>query len=176
MLFQPTKIAGVVQIDLEPVRDERGFFARSWCRDEFLKNGLSGSLSQCNVSGTRAKGTLRGLHYQEEPHAEAKLIRCTKGAIYDVAVDLRRNSRTFRQWVAAELTADNHRMLYVPEGCAHGFLTLEDDCEVFYQMSQFYYPESGRGVRWNDPAFGIAWPGEVHVISERDAAYPDFGV
>lgn len=158
----------------EPIQDERGFFARSWCVKEFREDGLNPNLVQCNISGNYQKGTLRGLHYQADPHGEAKLVRCTSGAIYDVALDLRRSSMTYRKWTGAELTAANHRALYIPEGCAHGFLTLEDDSEVFYQMSEFYCPEAARGVRWNDSAFGIAWPGEVKVISERDRAYPNF--
>jgi dTDP-4-dehydrorhamnose 3,5-epimerase len=174
MIFRETKIAGVFEIQLEPVFDDRGFFARSWCRKEFEAHGLNPGLAQCNVSSSTRKGTLRGLHFQSAPHAETKLIRCTKGSIVDIALDLRPTSPTFKQWTAVNLTAENHSMLYVPQGCAHGFLTLEDDCEVFYQMSEFYHPEAAQGVRWNDPAFGIEWPGEVKVISSRDSSYPDF--
>src|SRR4029077_9342907 len=130
--------------------------------------------AQCSVSFNTLRGTLRGMHYQTAPYAETKLVRCTRGAIYDVVVDLRPNSATFRNWIAVPLTAENHRMVYVPEGCAHGFLTLEHQTEVFYQMTEFYNPESARGVRWNDPAFRIDWPEEVQVISERDRTYPDF--
>jgi dTDP-4-dehydrorhamnose 3,5-epimerase len=130
---------------------------------------------QCSISFNARKGTLRGLHYQAVPHAETKLVRCTKGAIYDVVVDLRPRSPTFREWTAVELTAEKRNMVYVPEGCAHGFLTLEDESEVFYQMSEFYDAESARGVRWDDPAFQIAWPGKVEVISERDRTYPNIG-
>ena len=161
-------------IQSEPVLDERGFFARSWCQKEFASHGLNSQLVQCNISGNVRKGTLRGMHYQTAPYAETKLIRCTRGSIFDVALDLRPNSQTYKRWTAAVLTAGNHHMLCIPEGCAHGFLTLEDDCEVFYQMSEFYHPESARGVRWNDPAFGIEWPGKAEVISTRDASYPDF--
>jgi dTDP-4-dehydrorhamnose 3,5-epimerase len=174
MIFSQTKIGGVWEIELQPKYDERGFFARSWCFEEFVAHGLNSKLAQCSVSFNDCRGTLRGMHYQVAPHSEAKLIRCTKGSIYDVALDLRPGSSTLKQWTAAILTADNRRMLYVPEGCAHGFLTLEDRCEVFYQISEFYDPNAGRGVRWNDPAFGIAWPEDVKVISSRDASYPDF--
>lgn len=174
MIFNRMKIGGVWEIELQPKSDERGFFARSWCFEEFVAHGLNPKLVQCNVSFNDSRGTLRGMHYQVAPYSEAKLIRCTRGSVYDVALDLRSDSSTFKQWAAAILTADNHRMLYVPEGCAHGFLTLEDRCEVFYQISEFYDPKSGRGVRWNDPAFSIAWPENVKVISARDASYPDF--
>ena len=174
MIFHRTKIARVCEIEMERKSDERGFFARTWCRQEFETQGLNSNLVQSSVSFNHLKGTLRGMHYQAAPHAEAKLIRCTRGAIFDVAVDLRPSSPTFKQWASATLTSENHRMLYVPEGCAHGFLTLEDNCEVFYQISEFYAPEAGRGLRWNDPAFGIVWPGEVKVISPRDASYSDF--
>jgi len=174
MIFHKTKLPGVFEIHLDPRTDERGFFARSWCQNEFEEHGLNPLTVQCNVSFNARKGTLRGMHDQAAPHAEAKVVRCTGGAIYDVAVDLRRESPTFKQWVGATLTAQNRHMLYVPEGCAHGFLTLEDATEVFYQMSEFYYPELARGVRWNDPEFNIAWPAKVEVISERDRTYPDF--
>ena len=174
MIFRSTKIAGVFEIELEGKPDERGFFARSWCCDEFAAQGLNSRLAQCSISFNHRQGTLRGMHFQAAPHSEAKLIRCTKGAVYDVALDLRRDSPTFRQWTSAVLTADNHLMLYIPEGCAHGFLTLEDNCEIFYQISEFYAPEAARGVRWNDAAFAIDWPGKVNVISSRDASYPDF--
>lgn len=175
MTFHETKIPGVFEIYLEPQYDQRGFFARAWCEKEFEKNGMNPRLIQCNVSFSARKGTLRGMHYQAPPFAEAKLLRCTKGSIYDVVLDLRVQSPTFKQWVAIVLTAENRSMAYVPEGCAHGFLTLEDETEVFYQMSQFHNAESARGVRWDDPAFQIAWPGKVEVISERDRSYPDFG-
>lgn len=174
MIFQRTKLPGTVEIAIEPHPDERGFFARSWCREEFRSNGLSSDLAQCNISFNARKGTLRGMHYQTPPFEEAKVVRCIKGSIYDVVLDLRPDSSTFKQWVGAELSAINRNMIYVPEGCAHGFLTLEDETEVFYQMSESYHPESARGVRWDDPQFGIEWPGEVVVISERDRTYPDF--
>jgi dTDP-4-dehydrorhamnose 3,5-epimerase len=174
MIFNKTKLHGVFEIYFEPVADARGFFARCWCQKEFERNGLNSRLVQCSVSYNARKGTLRGLHYQSEPAPEAKLVRCTNGAIYDVVVDLRRHSPTFRSWIAATLTATNRNMIYVPEGCGHGFLTLEDDTEVFYQMSEFYHADLTRGVRWDDPAFGISWPGPVEVISERDRTYADF--
>jgi dTDP-4-dehydrorhamnose 3,5-epimerase len=174
VLFEETRLPGVFEILLEQHTDERGFFARSWCQKEFEAHGLNPRLVQCNISFNARKGTLRGMHYQAAPHAEAKLVRCTRGAIYDVVVDLRPGSPTYRNWIAAELSATNRRMLYIPEGCGHGFLTLEDETEVFYQMSEFYHAESARGVRWNDPAFRIDWPERIEVISERDGAYPDF--
>lgn len=174
MILRPTRIGGAFEIDLQQHIDDRGFFARSWCRREFEENQLNPRLVQCNISFNARKGTLRGMHYQAAPFAEAKLIRCTRGSIYDVVVDLRRDSPTFRDWVAVVLTAEKRNMMYVPEGCAHGFLTLEDNTEVFYQMSEFYNPDSARGFRWNDPAFKIHWPGTVEVISKRDQTYSDF--
>lgn len=174
MMFHETKLRGAFEIHLDPHADDRGFFARSWCQKEFEAHGLNPKLVQCNISFNTRKGTLRGMHFQAPPHAEAKLVRCTKGAIYDVVVDLRPSSPTYREWVTAVLTATNRRVIYVPEGCGHGFLTLEDETEVFYQMSEFYNPESARGVRWNDPAFQIVWPEKVEVISERDGTYPNF--
>jgi len=174
MIFRDTKIPGAFEIHPEPILDERGFFARTWCRKEFEAHGLNPQLVQCSVSLSTRRGTLRGMHYQAAPFAEAKLVRCTRGAIYDVAVDLRPQSPTYKAWTAVTLTAENRHMLYVPEGCAHGFLTLEDASEVFYQMSEFYNAESARGVRWDDPAFEIAWPEKLQVISERDRSYPNF--
>ncbi|MGB6130425.1 MAG: dTDP-4-dehydrorhamnose 3,5-epimerase [Acidobacteriaceae bacterium] len=174
MQFFETGLSGAFKISIEPRCDERGFFARTWCCREFAAHGLNPALVQCNISVNTRRGTLRGVHYQAAPHQEAKLVRCTRGAIYDVVVDLREASSTFKQWIGVELTAQNHEMLYIPEGCGHGFLTLEDDTEVFYQMSQFYEETAARGVRWNDPAFGIEWPGAVEVISDRDAQYPLF--
>ncbi|HEX3159055.1 MAG TPA: dTDP-4-dehydrorhamnose 3,5-epimerase [Gemmatimonadaceae bacterium] len=174
MRFIETRIPGAFIVDIEPRRDERGFFARSWCRDEFRAAGLEADLAQCSISYNATRGTLRGMHYQAAPHGEAKLVRCTAGAIHDVIVDLRPGSPTFCQWVATELTASSHRMLYVPDGLAHGFQTLEDGSEVFYQMSVPYHASSARGVRWNDPAFDIAWPLAHPLLSERDRSYPDF--
>lgn len=176
MKFTATPIPGVMVIDVEPHCDERGFFARSWCREEFVQHGLNPSLVQCNISFNARKGTLRGMHYQTPPHAEAKLVRCTRGGIYDVIIDLRADSPAFGNWFGAFLTADNRSALYVAEGCAHGFITLEDSTEVFYQMSEFYSPGASTGVRWDDPRFGIRWPAEVEVISERDRTYPDFSL
>ena len=175
MIFSQAEISGVWLIEPERLQDERGFFARTWDRDAFSDSGLNPQLVQCSVSFNRKRGTLRGLHYQSAPHEEGKLVRCTSGAVFDVALDLRAESPTFRAWFGAELSADNRLALYVPEGCAHGFLTLEDSTEVHYQMTEFYVPEAARGVRWDDPAFGIMWPGEVEVISDRDRTYPDFG-
>jgi dTDP-4-dehydrorhamnose 3,5-epimerase len=174
MIFKDTGIDGVWVIEPERHEDERGFFARTWDPDEFAERGLNPELAQCSISFNRARGTLRGLHHQAEPHEEAKLVRCTSGAIFDVAVDLRPDSSTFRDWFGVELSAENRLALYVPEGCAHGFLTLADDSEVHYQISQAYAPDAGRGVRWDDPAFAIGWPGDVVVINERDGSYPDF--
>lgn len=177
MLFNETKLPGIYVIELQRLDDERGFFGRSFCRNEFSRQGLNPEVAQCNISFNRQIGTLRGMHYQAAPHAEAKLIRCTRGRLYDVIVDLRRESPTFRQWTAVELSGENRLMLYAPEGCAHGFQTLEDDTEVFYQMSEFYHPESARGVRWNDPAFGIQWPAGLRaILSERDQSWPDYPV
>jgi dTDP-4-dehydrorhamnose 3,5-epimerase len=179
MMFRETRLNGLFEIDLEPREDERGFFARSYCRREFLAHGLNPRVVQCNVAYNRKRGTLRGFHYQEAPDGEAKLIRCARGALYDVVVDIRADSQTFGQWIATELRAEPgqpSRMLYVPEGLAHGFLTLEDETEVFYQMSEFYVQEAGRGFRWNDPAFSVEWPEPVRIISERDRSYPDFTV
>jgi dTDP-4-dehydrorhamnose 3,5-epimerase len=174
MKFQETKITGVCEIALEPRHDERGFFARSWCIEEFETHGLNPTLVQCSISFNTHKGTLRGVHYQVAPYQEAKLVRCTRGSIFDVAIDLRPHSPTFKSWVSAVLTAEQRNMLYVPEGCAHGFLTLEENTEVFYQMSEIFNPDSARGVRWDDPAFQIAWPAKVEQISERDRTCPDF--
>jgi len=174
MNFSTTKIAGVFEIHIESHCDDRGFFARTWCQKEFEAQGLNASLVQCSVSFNAHKGTLRGMHYQVAPYAEAKLVRCVRGSVYDVVVDLRLGSSTFKQWVAGVLSAEKHNMFYVPEGCAHGFLTLEDKTEVFYQMSEFYNVESARGVRWDDPAFRITWPADIKIISERDRTYPNF--
>jgi dTDP-4-dehydrorhamnose 3,5-epimerase len=172
MTFEETAVPGAFVVTPERAEDDRGFFARTWCRREFAGRGLNPDLSQCGVSWNRRRGTLRGLHYQADPHPEAKLVRCTRGAVFDVAVDLRPGSATFGRWAAAELTADNGRMLYIPEGCAHGFQTLDDDSEVFYQISAAYHPDLARGVRWDDPALNVAWPLPVGKISERDARLP----
>ena len=174
MIFTETKLAGAFVIELERHSDERGFFARTFCQREFEAHGLNSQVVQCNVSFNKRKGTLRGMHYQAAPFAEAKLVRCTAGSIYDVIIDLRPASATFKQHFAVELSADNWRMLYIPEDFAHGFQTLQDDTEVFYQMAQRYSAEHARGVRWNDPAFGIEWPEGERIIIERDQNYPDF--
>ncbi|ULB45223.1 dTDP-4-dehydrorhamnose 3,5-epimerase [Limnospira fusiformis KN01] len=171
MKFTETQLKGAYIIELEPIQDERGFFSRSWCQKEFSERGLNSNLVQCNISFNRHKGTLRGMHYQAKPHEEAKLVRCTMGAIYDVIIDIRPDSPTFKQWVAVELTAENRRMLYIPEGMAHGFQTLTDNTEVFYQMSEFYHPESARGIRWDEPIFGITWIHNNPIMSDNDKNY-----
>ncbi len=174
MIYTATRLNGVYIVEPEYIEDERGFFARTWCQREFLDHGLNPNLVQCNISFNKVKGTVRGMHYQIVPHEEAKVVRCTMGAIYDVALDLRPRSPTFKTWLAIELTASNHKMLYISEGLAHGFQSLEDNSEVLYQMSETYHPECARGVRWNDPAFDIQWPLMAQVISAKDQQYPDF--
>jgi dTDP-4-dehydrorhamnose 3,5-epimerase len=174
MIFTETALKGAHLVDLERHDDERGFFARSWCAGEFEASGLNPRIAQCSLSFNVRKGTLRGMHYQVKPFEEAKLVRCTRGSLCDIIVDLRPDSPTYARHLSVFLSADNRRMLYVPEGFAHGFLTLEDATEVFYQISELYSPESQRGFRWDDPAFGIVWPEAVQVISERDRTYPDF--
>jgi len=161
-------------IEPEMHEDDRGFFARTFCRREFEARGLNPQVVQCNVSFNKRKGSLRGMHFQASPYSEAKLVRCTAGSIYDVIIDLRPSSSAFRKHFGIELSARNRKMLYIPEEFAHGFQTLEDDTEVFYQMSQYYSPEHSRGVRWDDPAFGISWPPGERIIIERDRTYPDF--
>ncbi len=174
MIFRQCEVEGAWVIEPERHEDERGFFARTWDREEFAQRGLRDLVVQTSISYNRRRGTLRGLHYQAAPHGEAKLVRCTSGAIFDVVVDVRAESATFRRWVGVELTAENRHALYLPEGCAHGFLTLEHDSEVAYQMSAPYVAEAARGVRHDDPAFGIVWPEEIVVIADRDRSYPDF--
>jgi dTDP-4-dehydrorhamnose 3,5-epimerase len=173
MKLSKLPLSGAYLIELEPVSDERGFFARAWDFQEFQQLGLNPKLAQCSISTNTRRGTLRGMHYQAAPHAEAKLVRCTAGAIYDVIVDLRPASPSYCEWFAAELTSANHKMIFVPEGFAHGFQTLVDASEVFYQISENYRPELARGVRWNDPAFGIEWPISDPIISARDQAFAD---
>jgi dTDP-4-dehydrorhamnose 3,5-epimerase len=168
MIFTESKIKGVFIVEIKKLEDERGFFGRIWCKSEMEAHGLKAEVLQVNTSFSRYKGTLRGMHFQKSPYAETKLIRCTKGAIYDVAIDLRPQSPTFKNWFGIELSEENYKMLYVPEGFAHGFLTLQDNSEVSYLVSQFYNPSFEGGVRWDDPAFNISWPVEVKVISERD--------
>jgi dTDP-4-dehydrorhamnose 3,5-epimerase len=174
MKFTEAKLKGAFIIEIEKLSDDRGFFARSWCQKEFEDHGLISRLVQTNVSSNRKKGTLRGMHYQMAPYQECKLIRCTRGAIYDMIIDLRPDSATYKHWTGVELTADNYRMFYVPEDFAHGFLTLTDNTEITYQVSQFYAPGSEKGIRFDDPAFNIQWPLEVSVISDKDRTWPDF--
>jgi dTDP-4-dehydrorhamnose 3,5-epimerase len=176
MNFQKTRLDGAWIIDIDRLEDERGFFARSFCQREFGEHGLNPCVAQANVSYNKKRGTLRGLHLQASPHQEAKLVQCTQGAIYDVIIDLRPHSSTFGEHLGVVLSAEEYRMLYIPEGFAHGFLTLADHSNIFYLMSEFYAPGSARGFRWNDPFFKIAWPGAVEVISDRDASYPDFSM
>lgn len=176
MTFTETRIPGAWIVDITPHHDERGFFAMTWVSSEFVARGLGGSLAQCNLAFNFRKGTLRGMHYQRAPHEQVKLVRCVRGAVLDAIVDLRRDSAAYRQWDSVELTADNRRMLYIPAGLAHGYLTLSDDAEVFYQASTPWAPQAEAGVRWNDPAFAIKWPSEPVVISDRDATWPDFEV
>jgi dTDP-4-dehydrorhamnose 3,5-epimerase len=172
MKFVETKIRGAFLIDPERMEDERGFFARTWDPNELKARGLNPDLAQCSISLNKKKGTLRGMHYQAAPHEEAKVVRCTMGAIYDVILDLRPGSPSFKQWFSVELTAENRLQLYVPEGVAHGFQALTDNAEVSYQISEFFHPESSKGVRWDDPAFKIQWPLPVTVLSRKDSSYP----
>ena len=176
MNFVETPLPGAYVIEVEKHEDERGFFARSWCAQEFAAKGLDSHLVQCNVSFNKLKGTLRGLHYQTHPHAEGKLVRCTKWSLFDVIVDLRKDSPTFLKWFAVELNATNHRMLYIPKLFAHGFQTLEDETEIFYQMSEFYEPAAAKGLRWNDLRLGINWPEAGRTMSQKDQAYPNLEV
>jgi dTDP-4-dehydrorhamnose 3,5-epimerase len=172
--FDPAGLDGASLMTLEPHEDERGFFARLWCASEFAGRSLAGVLQQCSLSYNRYARTIRGMHYQAAPREEAKIVRCVRGAIYDVLLDLRPTSPTFRQWVARELTSDNRLAFYVPEGVAHGFQTLTDDAEVLYLIAEQFDPDLARGVRWNDPAFDIRWPLPPGLVSERDRSYPDF--
>ena len=172
MIFTETSLPGAYLVELERREDERGFFARSFCQREFTDLGLDPCVAQCNISFNHKKGTLRGMHYQLPPYAEAKLVRCTRGAIYDVIVDLRRDSNTFMKWYSVELTVENRAALYIPKDFAHGFQTLADDTEVFYQMSEFYAPEAAGGFRWDNPAIGISWPLTVTMISKKDTSMP----
>ena len=174
MIFTETPIVGAFLLDAEPFRDDRGLFLRTYCAREFIEHGLDGRPVQSSVSRNTRRGVLRGLHYQASPHSETKLVRCTAGAIYDVIVDLRPDSPSFQHWAAFELSRDNDRSLYVPASVAHGFQTLTDDAEVSYQISEFYHPESARGIRWDDPRLKVDWPIRPPMLSERDAAFPDF--
>ena len=175
MIFQETNIHGVFIVDLKRIEDHRGYFGRVWCQKEFGELGLNINVAQTNVGFSHKRGTLRGIHFQRSPHQEAKLVRCTLGAIFDVAVDLRIGSPTHRKWVGVELSSENGRMLYVPEGCGHGYQTLADNTEMYYQTSAFYAPESAGGVRFDDAAFRIGWSLPVSVISDNDARWPDYG-
>ena len=176
MIFSETILPGAFIIQIQKLEDERGYFARTFCQNEFRDHGLNPSLAQCNISYNRKKSTLRGMHFQAPPRAEAKLVQCLRGSIYDVIIDLRADSPTFLKHAGVVLAAQEHTMIYVPEGFAHGFITLEDDTEVFYQMSEFYAPGFARGFLWNDPAFAIVWPAQPLVISERDTGYPNFSL
>ena len=173
MKFRATDLEGAFVIEPEPAEDERGFFARTFSANEFAKRGLERAVAECSIAYNRTRGTLRGLHYQLAPHEETKLVRCTRGGAFDVAVDLRAGSPTYLRWAAVELTAENRLAFYIPRGCAHGYLTLTDDCELEYQISAVHTADAAASVRWNDPAVAIAWPGEPLVISTRDASYPD---
>jgi dTDP-4-dehydrorhamnose 3,5-epimerase len=175
MIFRKTALEGVYIVEPQRLEDERGFFARTWCTREFEQQGLNAGIVQASVSFNRRKGTLRGLHYQIPPSRETKLVRCTAGAIYDVVLDLRPNSGTYLRHIGATLSAENRHAIYIPAGMAHGFQTTADNTEVTYMMTDFYEPKYARGVRWNDPAFGIVWPDDERTIIERDNSYPDFG-
>jgi dTDP-4-dehydrorhamnose 3,5-epimerase len=174
LIFEETSLRGAYFVSPEVLNDQRGFFARTWCQREFAEHGLNPELVQCSLSFNAKMGTLRGMHYQEPPYEEAKLVRCTMGAICDIIVDLRPESPSYRKHITVTLSAENRKMLYIPEKFAHGFITLADDTEVFYQMSEFYSESSARGFRWNDPSFDIRLPMPVTVISDRDLSYPDF--
>ncbi len=175
MIFTETKLSGAYIIDVKKIEDDRGFFGRAWCKKEFEEHGLNANAVQANVSFNKQKGTLRGMHFQLAPFSETKTVRCTAGAIYDVIIDLRPNSPTFKQWIGVELTEQNFKMLYVPEGFAHGFMTLADNSAVHYMVTEFYSPGAESGVRYNDPAFNIKWPMEATVVSEKDKLHPLFG-
>ena len=174
MIFTETKLLGAYIIDIEPIKDQRGFFARTWCSRVFENQGLVTQMVQYNISFNYTQGTVRGLHYQVAPHSEVKLFKCIRGTVYHIIVDLRPESSTYKSWIAEKLSDKNRRMLYVPEGFASGYQTLEDNCEVFYQVSEYYKPNSERGIRWNDPSFGITWPTQVTIVSDKDKSFPDF--
>jgi len=176
MIFKELELKGAFLIEIKKIEDDRGFFGRAWCQDEFREHGLNHEIKQINTSTTRKKGTLRGLHYQVNPFQEAKFIRCTRGRVYDVIIDLRPDSPTFMHWVGNELSNNNYRMVYVPENFAHGFISLEDNTEVYYPVTEMYIPGAERGIRWNDKAFNITWPISVDIISEKDACHEDFDI
>jgi dTDP-4-dehydrorhamnose 3,5-epimerase len=174
MLFTETKLNGAFIIEIEKLEDERGFFGRSWCVNEMKDHGINVNALQANISFNKSKGTLRGMHYQLAPYQEAKLVRCSRGSIFDVIIDLRKDSPTFKQWIGVELSQDNCKMLYVPEEFAHGFITLEDNCEVSYLMTEIFVPGAGATIRWNDAMFNIKWPFEPIILSEKDKSQPDY--
>jgi len=174
VIFTETKLKGAFIIEPERLNDERGFFARTFCQNEFEDHGIRMEIAQCNISFNKKKGTLRGMHYQAPPHEEGKLVSCTKGAIYDVILDLRPRSITFKKWIDIELSRENRKMLYIPAEFAHGFQTLEDETEVFYMISEFYHPECAKGIRWDDPVFGIKWPIDLKIINAKDQSYKMF--
>ena len=174
MIFRDTPLPGAYVLQPQRIEDQRGFFARIWCQRELREHGLKGELAQSNLGFSHRRGTLRGLHFQASPHAEVKIVRCTRGSVFDVIVDLRPDSPTYRRWFGVELSADNRHMLYVPEGCAQGYLTLADETEIYYHTTEFYHPESASGVRYDDPEFGIVWPREITVISQQDRQWPDY--
>lgn len=176
MIFTETKLNKAYIIEIKKIEDERGFFGRSWCKNELEEHGLNANMAQANTSFSFKKGTLRGMHFQVHPFQETKLIRCVRGAIYDVIIDLRPESSTFKQWIGTELSAENYKMLYVPEGFAHGFLTLTDNAEVYYNVTAFYTPGAERGIRWNDPQFKINWPFQPLIVSEKDNEHPGFSL
>ena len=176
MIFTETKLKGSFIIEIEKHEDERGFFGRSWCVNEMKDHGININILQANISLNKRKGTLRGMHYQLAPHQEAKLVRCSKGSIFDVIIDLRKDSHTFKKWIGVELTQENYKMLYIPEDFAHGFITLDDDSEISYLMSEIYVPDAGATIRWNDPLFNIKWPLEPMILSEKDNFQPDFEI
>ena len=171
MIFSKTMLVGVYIIDMEQIEDERGFFARSWCEKEFSLHEINSKFVQCNISFNKKMGTLRGMHYQAAPFEEAKLIRCIKGSVYDVVIDIQPNSPSFMKWFGVRLSADSYKLIYIPKGFAHGFITLEDNTELFYQMSEFYHPESANGIMWDDPKININWPEINKIISKKDLSY-----
>ncbi len=176
MIFTETRLKGAYLVEIKKIEDDRGFFGRAWCQDEFQEHGIDASIRQINASYTIHKGTIRGMHYQVEPYREAKFIRCVRGRIYDVIIDLRPQSPTFMEWIGHELTQDNYLSVFVPGNFAHGFVTLEDHCEVYYPVTEFYTPGSERGIRYNDPAFNIKWPVEIRHVSEKDRNHPLFNL
>lgn len=174
MIFTETNLKGAFVVEIKQLSDDRGFFGRSWCKREMEEHGLKGNVVQANTSFSKKKGTIRGFHFQKHPHEETKLIRCTKGAIYDVIIDLREESPTYLQWIGVELTEDNYKMVYVPENFAHAFITLTDNCEVYYLVTNPYTPNAEGGIRFDDPLFNVQWPVPVEVVSDKDKSFPDF--